>query len=262
MLPQTLNKKIAVASLNSEKNEEAKNLARNLDLHYLADLKEMKQFDYLLMLSTRFLGLYHTADKKLTPFYIDFSTGKIFYRHQHALFRNELIAKAMGVKPKDKPFIVDATAGLGRDSFILATLGFDIVLLERSPILYSLLMDAMTRAEKTTNLLPVITRMHLILTDAREWLLSSVHQRPDIIYLDPMFPKRKKSAAVKKEMRILQELLSDEGDTGELFNLSLSCAAKRVVVKRPRIAENMNDQKPDYSLTGQNSRFDIYLTQK
>jgi 16S rRNA (guanine1516-N2)-methyltransferase len=102
--------------------------------------------------------------------------------------------------------------------------------------------------------------MTLIKTDAINWLAdNAINTRPDIIYLDPMFPARQKSAQVKKEMVLLQRLLPPEQDTLSLFRQALACAAKRVVVKRPRLASNLADQAPSYSITGKSSRFDIYV---
>ncbi len=177
--------------------------------------------------------------------------------------RKESLAKAIGLSPRDDPVIVDATAGLGRDSFILATLGFRIILLERSAIVHALLRDALRRAsldaQQHSLLVPVINRMNLIHADALTWL-SATHLHPDVVYLDPMFPKRKKSASVKKEMVILQDLLGNDEDSATLFNLALACTKQRVVVKRPRLANVISTAcLPTYSIIGQSSRFDVYL---
>ncbi len=194
------------------------------------------------------------------PIYIDFLSGKVAYRAKRANRRNELLARAINISPKENPLIVDATAGLGRDSFILATLGYEVILLERSPELYTLLADALNRAKTNPDTAPIIERMTLIHTDAKEWLVAKKYPRqPDVIYLDPMFPERKKSASVKKEMLILQELLGTDSDSAMLFEVAIDCAKRRVVVKRPRLAENITARAPDYTLKGNSSRFDIYL---
>lgn len=194
------------------------------------------------------------------PIHIDFLSGKVAYRAKHANRRNELLARAINISPNEKPLIVDATAGLGRDSFILATLGYEVIMLERSPELYTLLTDALERANADPKTAPIIERMTLIHTDAKEWLLSKKYPRqPDVVYLDPMFPERKKSASVKKEMVILQELLGTDNDCALLFEAATDCARRRVVVKRPRLAENITARVPDYTLKGNSSRFDIYL---
>src|SRR5690606_5526316 len=113
--------------------------------------------------------------------------------------------------PHDHYKILDATAGWGRDSFILASLGFEVTMIERSPIVAVLLKDALKRAANNE----ACKRMHLIQDDAVHYLQPLAEKnRPDVIYLDPMFPARKKSALVKKEMALLQTLL-DEPNTDE-----------------------------------------------
>ncbi len=206
------------------------------------------------------LTLQRPDDVKFTPFYIDFLAGKLRYRAEQAGLKREMLARALGKKPKEEPRIVDATAGLGRDSFILACLGFNVILLERSAILHALLQDAMHHAKVDPEMAPVIARMQLIHADATSWLAQLPEaDRPDIIYLDPMFPERQKSASVKKEMVILQQLLGAETDSEALLNMALACSKHRVVVKRPRLAPALTNQPRAFSLTGKSSRFDIYL---
>lgn len=188
---------------------------------------------------------------------IDFLSGKILYRIQHASLKKELLARAIGISPKERPRIIDATAGLGRDSLILAALGYEIILLERSPIIYAELKDALQRASHDKAIEPIIARMHLIHADAISWLPTQ--PKADVIYLDPMFPLRQKSASVKKEMVIMQELLGTDKDTEKLLDVALSCATRRVVVKRPRLAERIAGKVPHFNLMGKSSRFDIYL---
>lgn len=189
------------------------------------------------------------------PFKIDFLAGKMGYRASKACLKNELLARAIGKKPKDNPTIVDMTAGLGRDSFILAALGFRITMLERSQVLYELLRDAMDRAEQAVP--EIIKRLTLIHTDSILWLKTA--EKPQIIYLDPMFPLRKKSALVKKDMIFLQALLPKEDNYELLLECALSCATERVVVKRPRLAPTSAKYPPTYILSGKSSRFDIYV---
>lgn len=206
------------------------------------------------------LTLQQPDDPKFMPFYIDFLSGKLRYRGDQAGLKREMLARALGKKPKDQPRIVDATAGLGRDSFILACLGFNVTLIERSEILHALLQNALQRAAANADMAPVIARMHLIHADAKDWLMKlPTADRPDIIYLDPMFPEREKSASVKKEMVILQHLLGKDEDSAELLKTALACSKLRVVVKRPRLAPALSARERDFSLTGKSSRFDIYL---
>lgn len=238
----------------------AEQLAAELHLPFIADETAHPEYEYALVLTPDYLGLQSTSEKKFAPFYIDFLGGKMRYRSDQAGLKKELLARALGMKPKDHPRIIDATAGLGRDSFILAKLGFTVTLLERSPVIFALLRDALSRAAADSTMSEVTARMHLIQTDAVSWLAQlKDDQRPDIIYLDPMFPERDKTALVKKEMVILQNLLKNEPDSLNLFDSAMTCSQKRVVVKRPRLAPALSEIAPSYTLTGKNSRFDIYL---
>jgi 16S rRNA (guanine1516-N2)-methyltransferase len=187
---------------------------------------------------------------------IDFTSGKMRYRLKRASLKSELLAKALGCKPRDNPTIIDATAGLGRDSFILASLGFKIIMLERSPIVHAMLAEALKRAADDPEVGPIVERLTLIQADAIEWL---PHHHPDVVYLDPMFPEKKKSASSKKEMAFLQELLGTDDNSPALLQAALTCGAKRIVVKRPRLAEEIEGPTPSFSLKGKSSRFDIYL---
>lgn len=251
--------RIAVSTHTPEKMADAKVLAAKLNLDFLADSKNISPavYDYVLLLTPSYLGLYKTADKKAAPFYIDFLTAQMTYRMKHSGLRKELLARALGCKPSDHLLIVDATAGLLRDSFILAALGFEVTALERSSLLFVLLQDGVKRASEDVNTAPIMSRLHLIHTDAITWLKD---RRPDVIYLDPMFPKRQKSAVVKKEMVILQDLLGKDPDADALLTLALTCATRRVVVKRPRLASPLAERQPHFSMLGSHSRFDIYLT--
>lgn len=246
---------IALTTSDVTLMRQAELLAKQINIPFIET--EDSQFDYLLTLTPDYLGLIQPQLKKQKPFYLDFLSGKLQYRSKQAGLRKESLARAIGAKPQDQLRIIDATAGLGRDSFILATLGFEITLIERSPILYALLQDAFKRASTDTDIAPIIARMHLIHANAIDYLAA---EKADIVYLDPMFPTKQKSAAVKKEMVILQELLGKDPDADQLFKVAFSCACKRVVVKRSRLAPNISELDPSFSMTGKSSRFDIYLT--
>lgn len=249
---------IAVTSLAPSKTASAQQMAAAFNLTWLdaPDFHD-QTYSYYLVATPDYWGLQSSKEKRFAPFYIDFLSGKMLHRSEQAGLRKELLGRAMGCHPRDNPSIIDTTAGLGRDSFILARLGFTITALERSPILYLLLNDALQRAKQNLRLAPIIERIHLIHTDATTWLTQ---HKADIIYLDPMFPERQKSASVKKEMVILQELLGKDEDADVLFNLALTCATRRVVVKRPRLAAAIDARSANFSLPGKSSRFDVYLT--
>jgi 16S rRNA (guanine1516-N2)-methyltransferase len=194
---------------------------------------------------------------------VDFESGASTYRRLHGGGRGELIARAIGVRSGNRlPSVMDATAGLGRDAFVLATLGCSVMLFERSPVVHLLLSDGLRRAEISSDgvVREVAVRLSLSNTDAVHFMQSNpVGAMPDVIYLDPMFPDRRKSAAVKKEMALFQSLLHDEGeDADSLLEMALTLDVYRVVVKRPRHAPVLGMRKPTHSLEGSSTRFDVY----
>jgi 16S rRNA (guanine1516-N2)-methyltransferase len=244
---------VGVYTSSSDLESEVEELAQTLNLPVASSPED---FDYLLALSKKHLGLIKTHEKML-PIFVDFLSGKMAYRREHASLRNEALARALGLNHRVSPKLVDATSGLARDSFILASLGFDVQLLERSPIVHALVADGIKRAMENKHVAPIVSRLHLIQTDAITWLQQN--KPVDIVYLDPMFPEREKMALVKKEMRIFQDLLGNDMDAERLLQTALACALKRVVVKRPRLAKAIEGPNPSFSLKGSSSRFDIYI---
>lgn len=194
----------------------------------------------------------------LGPVYVDFLEGALAHRKKYGGGKNQLIAKAVGVKPKVKLSVLDVTAGLGRDAFVLATLGCDVVMCERSSIIHALLEDGLKRASHEAWFQQL--NLTLIHADAIFYLSAlDKNNYPDVIYIDPMFPEKIKSALVKKEMRVLRKVVGDDVDSEKLFNVALSIAKKRVVVKRAKLAPTLTDKKPDVVYKGKSSRFDVYL---
>ena len=169
-----------------------------------------------------------------------------------------MIAKAVGIAPGIRPTIIDATAGLGRDAFVLAELGCAMTLIERQPLIAALLEDGLQRASADPEVGPIVARMKLLLGNAIELLTAWNDEAPQVIYLDPMFPHRDKSALVKKEMRLFRPLAGDDDDAPALLDAALALATHRVVVKRPRKAPAIAGKPPGYTLEGKSSRFDIY----
>jgi 16S rRNA (guanine1516-N2)-methyltransferase len=192
---------------------------------------------------------------------IDYSGGEIAYRAQHGGGRKQALGKAVGIKPGYIPKIIDATAGLGRDAFVLANLGCYVRMIERSPVMATLLADALRRAECDPHLKPWINRrLQLISGDAREQIpLLCKTEKTDVIYIDPMYPPRTKSALVKKEMRFIQAMTGNDIDSSELLSIALNYARKRVVVKRPRSARPIEGTKPTHTIDSKNTRYDVYV---
>lgn len=212
------------------------------------------------------LTLLSEAEPEAGTVRVDFVTPELTYRRQQPLGK-ELLIKAVGGsvtgrKSADSPMVIDATAGLGQDSFMLACAGWRVIMLEQSPVIHALLSDGLARASLSASqsndesLIAILERMQLQdATDSRDFLRQV--QPVDVVYLDPMFPERNKSARVKKNRYLLQHLHGAEGQ-GEGLLMPALAVARKVVVKRPRLAPALEDRAPSASITGKTARFDIY----
>lgn len=192
------------------------------------------------------------------PLRVDFIEGALAHRRQFGGGSGQMIAKAVGIQPGVRPTILDATAGLGRDAFILACLDCHVQMIERNPIVAALLADGLRRARLDVQVVGIVQRMPLLVGDAIELMSTWTAQAPQVIHLDPMFPSRDKSALVKKEMRLFKPLVGADDDAPALLAAALALATHRVVVKRPRKAPAIVGAAPTYSLEGKSSRYDIY----
>ncbi len=218
------------------------------------------QCDFLLFYDDGRLSLQQNDKGAAGPLCVDFEDATLAYRQRHAK-QPEAILKALGAKHGEILRIVDATAGWGLDAFVLASAGHIVDLFERSTILHALLQDGLRRslASGDERLAVIARRISLHFGDSSLTLRAWREARPDVVYLDPMFPERSKSAKVKKNMFLLQQMLHDELPAQTLLRDALSIAARRVVVKRPAHAGFLEDIRPSFQLTGKSSRFDIYL---
>jgi len=208
------------------------------------------------------LELRQLDEPKVGAVKVDFASDALTFRRLHGGGKKEAIARAIGLKGKDSLHVLDATAGLGRDAFVLASLGCVVDMIERSPVVAALLQDGIDRAASDSELrswLP--TNMQLFHGVATDLLVNWPYEKPDVVYLDPMFPHRKKNAAVKKEMRIFQQLLGPDEDADLLLEPALKLAKNRVVVKRPSGAPFLAGKKPQIEMLGKANRFDVYLIQ-
>ena len=185
---------------------------------------------------------------------VDFVSGRLDYRRQKG--GGELIAKA--INTKQHQHVVDATAGLGRDAFILAAQGCTVHLFERHSTVATLLQDGLRRALADEATHDIAQRMCLTPVSFLQAAIDSVQ----VVYLDPMYPQRQKSAAVKKEMAYFHELVGSNDDDLALLQQAARHAEKRVVVKRPRLGDFLGNFTPDYQYSGKSTRFDVYLPAK
>ncbi|WP_097460747.1 class I SAM-dependent methyltransferase [Mangrovitalea sediminis] len=240
---------------------EAEGWAQRLQLPYLGPQapREMAPGGLLVWLDHQGLALRVTGRGAPGPVIVDFSGGKAAFRRLHGGGRGQLVAKAVGLsRARRIPSVLDATAGLGQDAFVLATLGCSMLLLERSPVVHALLEDGLARASQDPELAPIIARMKLQAADAAGYL-EAAEEVADVVYLDPMFPHRgQQSALVKKEMRVFRDLVGDDLDADRLLPAALQAARCRVVVKRPRKAPPLAGPAPSHALEGKSSRYDLY----
>lgn len=243
---------LSVSTDAPELTTSAKALANALTLPFLPLNEQQIQ----LVITERRIEI--RAPELGNPIFIDFTAGKNAHRRQFGGGRGQPLAKAIGLKKGATPTIIDATAGFGRDAFVLANLGCQITLIERNPFIATLLKDAIERAALDDDIGEIIKRMTAINQDAIEYL-SQLSSCPDVIYMDPMYPTRDKSALVKKDMRLLHTLVGPDVDSTELLKVAKQTAKNRVVVKRPKSAPFVGEQKPATSIESKNTRYDIYL---
>lgn len=195
--------------------------------------------------------------------YAEFVQGGARYRREHGGGRGQPIAKAIGLRKRPSPpYVVDATAGLGRDAFVLASLGCRVTLLERSPIVAALLSDALKRAAVCDATKDIVARMEFVHTNAIDWLGTlQKERRPDVILVDPMFSDKERRSAAKKDMVAFQDVVGgDDLDAAVLLKTAMQAAVERVVVKRPRLGACIDGVPPCARLIGKSTRFDLYLT--
>jgi len=221
-------------------------------------LPQAGEAEFALQLGPDGLQLQALGGDASGPVRVDFLEGAVAHRRQHGGGSGQLIAKAVGIQSGVRPVVLDATAGMGRDAFVLAQLGCRVALIERHPLIGALLADGLGRARLDPEVGPIIQRMDLRLGNAIDLIKAWSDEAPQVIYLDPMFPHRDKSALVKKEMRVFRPLVGDDDDAAQLLQAALELATHRVVIKRPRKAPSIGSQLPGYALEGKSCRYDIY----
>ncbi len=187
------------------------------------------------------------------PIRVDFLEGAMSHR-QRGHVGAEYIVKAVKGRSTETLTVLDATAGLGRDCFMLAMAGCRVVACERHPVVACLLADGLWRAAASDRTAGTVSRIEFLPGSAFDAL--SV-RNADVVCLDPMFPERDKTALVKKEMRAFKRLVGADEDGAELLALARQHARLRVVVKRPSSAAPLAGV-PSHSLGGKAGRFDVY----
>jgi len=247
----------AVTSTEVHLQPAAQRLAKQLMLPYI-EISQQENVDFKLVLTATGLLLQDTRKNSLGNLQIDFLNGKTGYRFRYFRNQKQLLAKAIGLKTHPKTYVLDLTAGLGNDGFVLAQLGYSTTLLERSAVIAALLQDGLQRALSYKKYSHI--NIQLIHSDAMVYLnqIRQTKQFPHVIYLDPMYPHANKSALAKKEMRFLRQIVGNDTDAENLLPLAITCAEQRVVVKRPRLTKYLGNVEPQHSIYGKQHRFDVY----
>lgn len=223
--------------------------------------QEVPKTRWVLNFSDDGLELRDQTQKKMNPLVCDFESG-IFLERLRSFGRNQPLARAT-LGNRENLSLLDCTAGLGRDALSIASLfpektSSKVTLLERSPIVWALLRDGLKRASQNEKLGPIVDRLELILSEATDFLRNAPEGKYDVIFLDPMFPVKKKMALPSKEMQMFRALLGDDEDFDEVLDLALQKAKERVVVKRPDSAGE-GRIKPSHVIGTKLLRFDVYL---
>lgn len=206
------------------------------------------------------LALAFTEEKRGKPYVLDFLSPSWASRLKTPPGRQHIFRRAIGAKQTSLR-VLDATAGFAQDSLVMLTMGFTVTALERDPVVFTVVNEALARARKESEPLSnLLGRFQLVHVEAEDYLRQfRPEDRPDVIYLDPMFEKPKKSAKSPKEMQILQDLCAP-GNNESLFASALKVAVQRVVVKKPLKAADWEyeNRGPSHSFKGQSIRYDIY----
>ena len=189
---------------------------------------------------------------------VDFVSGAVAHRLRFGGGRGQALAKAMGLRSGKTPMVVDATAGLGRDSFLLASLGAQVTMIERSEKMHGLLVQGMKRAaQEGSEFREIIGRMTLLKGDAKDLLLG---MSAEVILIDPMHPPRTNSALVKRELRQVREIVGTDEDAADLVRVALQNALSRVVLKWPAKADPITGIQPcSHQIVGKSTRYDVFM---
>jgi 16S rRNA (guanine1516-N2)-methyltransferase len=185
----------------------------------------------------------------------DFET--MLHRVTKGRLAHEMLVRA-AKSDKQNLRAVDATAGMGEDSFLLAAYGYEVTLYEQNPVIAALLKDALRRAKRNPALKEIAGRMHLIQGDSVEFLAKQLDS-PDIVYLDPMFPERQKSGLINKKLQLIQKLEPPCSAEMDLFDAAIKSGPAKVIVKRPLKSPHLAEREPSYTLKGKAIRYDCYV---
>ncbi len=222
--------------------------------------REGGEFELLLAVTAERLELRQPGER-VRPVFVDFSSGE-FARRAQGSGRRSLLGRAIGFKGTPLR-VVDATAGLGGDTMLMALLGCEVTAIERDGVVFALLQDGLERASMDGAFSEAAGRVHLVEADGGDYL-GGREEVPEVVYLDPMFPARKKSALPGRELQALARLVGhgEVAEGEELLRAALEAGARRVVVKRAddgAVLAAPGGGGPDVQFSGRTVRFDVYL---
>lgn len=245
---------------NTNKEFSLKNLDyfvinKTIHLKDFNKLDKYEDFDYLFLYDNDILYL-KDFSINIPSIFVDFTSGSVDYRRKTSGKKQEIL-RAIGFEKNKNLKILDATAGLCKDSFIFATYGINVLAIEQNPLIYNITLNALENAKNDNEISNIVNNINLINANSVDFLKNN-EDYFDCIYLDPMFPQKNKTSLCKKEMQIFHNL-AFYGNNDELFELSMLKATNRVVVKRMLKSEYIIDKKPDYQILGKTIRYDIYL---
>ena len=182
---------------------------------------------------------------------------QMLHRITRGRLSHEMLVKMTKTK-SEHPVAVDATAGMGEDALLLAAAGYEVILFEQDAVIAALLRDAMNRAKNHPGLSKAIGRMKLIEGDSIE-LMHDMVRSPEVVYLDPMFPERRKSGLINKKLQLLQKLEQPCAQEEELLNAALFVRPKKIIIKRPLKGAYLAGRKPGYTVKGKAIRYDCIV---
>ncbi len=240
---------IAVRATLEQYDEAAQELANHLGAPHLAPGSSEVPATTLLTIDEAGLAL---VSDGMT---MRVDLGHLARRLHPSKVHRELLVRAAKLKGVSHPVAIDATAGLGEDAMLLAAAGFTVYAYEANPIIAALLADTIARAAKDPACAQAAAHLHVIEGDSIQALSEGRHA-PDVVYLDPMFPERTKSAAVKKKFQLLHHLERPCENQDELLRAALAAHPRKVIIKRPVKGPYLADRKPSYSLSGKAVRYD------
>lgn len=185
---------------------------------------------------------------------------QMLHRLTEGRLQHEMLVHITKTKD-DSPRAVDATAGMGEDSILLAAAGYDVTMYEQNAVIAALLKDAMRRAKKNPVLKDIVSRMKLIEGNSIN-LMKELTFTPDVIYLDPMFPARQKTGLVNKKLQLIQKLEMPCYEEKELLEAAINIQPSKIIIKRPLKGAFLAEREPDYSVKGKAIRYDCIMCRK